>query len=67
MPALKGSLRHILRLPFDDKMAYCAVVVLQFMVWRFHMGEFIFKVSKIIKPAFCSQLEEFYGILVRHL
>lgn len=51
MPVLKGSLSHILRLPFDDKMAYCAIMVLQFMLWTFHIGLFLFKVSKMIKPA----------------
>lgn len=67
MPALKGSLSHILKFPFDDKMAYCAIMVLQFMLWIFYIGLFISKAPKIIKPALCSWLEEFYGILVKHL
>lgn len=32
-----------LRLSFDDKMASCAIVVPQSMLWRLHIGLFIFK------------------------
>lgn len=67
MPVLKGSLSHILRLHFDDKMAYCAIMVPQLMLWRVHIGLFIFKVAKIIKTALSSWLEEFYGVLVKSL